>query len=60
MKHRTCKLCGLSFTDTEKAVWCKLRNCPETKQREPTETQRKEYQMDRPFDAKERDHDHTR
>lgn len=42
--------CGVRLRDGERVLWCPRTDCPETKQRYPTEWQRKVLKMDEPFE----------
>lgn len=37
--YERCKICDLALKTNDKVLWCKIRACPETQQREPTEKQ---------------------
>ena len=37
--YERCKVCDVAFKSGDKVMWCKVRSCPDTQQREPTEQQ---------------------
>ena len=37
--YERCKVCDIPFRPNDKIMWCKIRSCPKTQQREPTEQQ---------------------
>lgn len=40
-----CKVCNIPLKQADRTLWCKVRDCPETKQRHPTEQQVKEFNI---------------
>lgn len=40
-----CPVCKIVLLDGDKALWCAMSNCPETKQRWATEAQQREFKM---------------
>ncbi len=44
MEHyERCKVCDVAFKSNDKVLWCKVRSCPETEQREISEQQIKAF-----------------
>jgi len=50
--YERCKVCNVPFFSGDKALWCKMRDCPETSQRWPNDHQVKEFRIGEKNDAK--------
>jgi hypothetical protein len=37
--YERCKVCDVAFKTGDKVMWCKVKTCPETEQREMSEQQ---------------------
>lgn len=45
MSYERCVVCNIPLVDGDKALWCKMRNCPETDQRNPTDKQVEDFKI---------------
>jgi len=45
MNYERCPVCNIPMFDTDKPLWCKIRDCSKTQQRYPTEKHTKDLQL---------------